>query len=447
MVSSTTSDETEPAVNSPIRQEDLRPFERRALLELKVRLEEAIVKNQLLKPRGGQNNDKRNSRVVAHPYSPENDEMCLISPRTNESPDGYDFKLWEVPLKPSRGHESTDVILLKFLNAREFRVSDALDMIRDTLIWREEFGADDILNEEGLDLPELEKVTFMNGKDRSGQPVCYNMYGAFKDKELYMSTFGDEEKREKFVRWRVRCMERGIRQLSFKSGETASILQVIDLKDCLSHSMKEFRTTTKKVVSILQDNYPEFVSKNIFLNASFRSYAYHALFSHFTSTRSKSKFIFVRPNQITKTLLKYIAPEDIPIQYGGFKREDDKEFSNESGKVSEVSVRAGCIETLEFYIAKPGETLLWDLSVVGWEVNYKEEFVPDDEGSYRVLIQKEKRLEETIRNSYYISEPGKVLITIINRTMKKKRLFHRSKSKPTIPLYNLLQHPHPHPTV
>jgi phosphatidylinositol transfer protein SFH5 len=96
---------------------------------------------------------------------------------------------------------------------------------------------------------------------------------------------------------------------------------------------------------------------------------------------------------------------------------------------------------------QPGETLVWDVSVVGWEVTYKEEFVPDDEGSYTVLIQKEKRLEETIRNSYYVSEPGKVLITIINRTVKKKRLFHRSKSKPTIPLYKIHRRAHSDPTV
>lgn len=49
---------------------------------------------------------------------------------------------------------------------------------------------------------------------------------------------------------------------------------------------------------------------------------------------------------------RYIAPEDIPIQYGGFKREDDKEFSDLNGKVTEVTLRAGCTETLEFYIAK-----------------------------------------------------------------------------------------------
>jgi hypothetical protein len=55
---------------------------------------------------------------------------------------------------------------------------------------------------------------------------------------------------------------------------------------------------------------------------------------------------------LTVVLFRYIAPEDIPIQYGGFKREVDEEFSDENGQVSEVTLRAGCTEILEFYIAK-----------------------------------------------------------------------------------------------
>lgn len=49
---------------------------------------------------------------------------------------------------------------------------------------------------------------------------------------------------------------------------------------------------------------------------------------------------------------RYIAPEDIPIQYGGFKREDDEEFSDENGKVSEVTLGARCAENLELYVEK-----------------------------------------------------------------------------------------------
>ena len=44
-------------------------------------------------------------------------------------------------------------------------------------------------------------------------------------------------------------------------------------------------------------------------------------------------------------LMKYFPAEEIPVQYGGFKRYDDTEFSNEA--VSEVVVKPGSSETIE----------------------------------------------------------------------------------------------------
>lgn len=79
--------------------------------------------------------------------------------------------------------------------------------------------------------------------------------------------------------------------------------------------------------------------------------------------------------------------------------------------------------------------MVWDLTVVGWDVYYKEEFVPDDEGSYKILLQERKRLGQGVRNSFYISEPGKMVITIENWTFKNKRVLYRSKAKPTLPMY------------
>lgn len=86
-------------------------------------------------------------------------------------------------------------------------------------------------------------------------------------------------------------------------------------------------------------------------------------------------------------------------------------------------------------------TILWDLTVVGWDVSYKEEFVPDDEGSYKVLLQihKEKKGGESVRNSFYIREPGKIVITIDNFMLKRKKVLYRYKTKPTVPMYVFLK--------
>ena len=77
-------------------------------------------------------------------------------------------------------------------------------------------------------------------------------------------------------------------------------------------------------------------------------------------------------------------------------------------------------------------TLTWDLTVLGWEVSYKEEFVPSDEGSYTIIIRKGKKMgptEEAVRNSFHAGEPGKVVITVENATRGKKKVLFRHKAK------------------
>lgn len=59
--------------------------------------------------------------------------------------------------------EKSDVILLKFLRARDFRVQDSLTMLLKCLQWRSDFGADGIPDEE-LGFKEIEGVVaYMQG--------------------------------------------------------------------------------------------------------------------------------------------------------------------------------------------------------------------------------------------------------------------------------------------
>ena len=169
-----------------------------------------------------------------------------------------DSSMWGVPLLG--GEDKADVILLKFLRARDFRVSDSLNMLLKCLAWRKEFGADNVVEEE-LGFKELEGVVaYMHGYDREGHPVCYNAYGVFKDKEMYERIFGDDEKLQKFLRWRVQVLERGINLLHFKPGGVNSIIQVTDLKDM---PKRELRVASNHILSLFQDNYPEMVARKV----------------------------------------------------------------------------------------------------------------------------------------------------------------------------------------
>lgn len=170
-----------------------------------------------------------------------------------------DASMWGIPLLG--GDDKADVILLKFLRARDFRIGDAHHMLLKCLSWRKEFGADTILEEDLGFNKELEGVVaYMQGYDKEGHPVCYNAYGVFKDKEMYERVFGDEEKLKKFLRWRVQVLERGIKVLHFKPGGVNSLIQVTDLKDM---PKRELRVASNQILSLFQDNYPEMVARKV----------------------------------------------------------------------------------------------------------------------------------------------------------------------------------------
>ncbi|KAI8523049.1 hypothetical protein RHMOL_Rhmol13G0044200 [Rhododendron molle] len=376
---------------------ELKQSRKKSLLEFRCLVEDAILSNYIL----GKNNGK---------FELPSDLRGNLR----------EITLWGVPLLPSGGHDGTDVVLLKFLKARDFKVLEAFNMLRRTLKWRREFKVEGILDEK-ID-SRLENLEFIDGEDKQGRPVCYTLFGALKNSEFYKSTFGTEEKNQEFLRWKVKSMEMGIQKLGFKSGRENSILQITDLKNSPGPATKELSSLNKKVVVLFQENYPELIFRNIYVNVPFWYYVSHALHSQFISQRTKSKFIFVRPLRVTQTLLKYIAPENLPVRYGGLKRENDNEFSTDD-------------TVLRF---SAGLTVIWDMTVVGYEVSYKEEFIPDDDCSYNVLLQKEKKMRESARNSFYIYEPGKIVITIDNgASSQKKKIFIRHKSKETLPVYSL----------
>lgn len=396
---------------------DLKEFEKKALSELKSKLEEAILGNTLfekeeIKKEGEEKNEGE-----------EKEEEKKVEVEEN------DVSLWGVSLLPSKGAEGVDVVLLKFLRAREFKVNDAFEMLKKTLKWRKESKIDSLVDEDfGSDLAS---AAYMNGVDHEGHPVCYNIFGAFESEELYQKIFGTEEKRSEFLRWRCMLMEKGIQKLNLKPGGVTSLLQINDLKNSPSPSKKELRVATKQTVAMLQDNYPEMVAKNIFINVPFWYYALNALLSPFLTQRTKSKFVVARPNKVTETLIKYIPIEEIPIQYGGFKRENDSEFSSQDVAASELILKAGSTATIEIPALEVGNTVCWDLTVLGWEVSYKEEFVPTDERSYTIIVQKGKKMgsqEGPIRNTFRNNEPGKVVLTVENTSNKKKRVLYRYKT-------------------
>ncbi|KAJ6296866.1 hypothetical protein OIU78_022570 [Salix suchowensis] len=56
-----------------------------------------------------------------------------------------EVSIWGIPLLAD---DRSDVILLKFLRARDFKVKDAFTMLKNTIRWRKEVGIDELLEED-----------------------------------------------------------------------------------------------------------------------------------------------------------------------------------------------------------------------------------------------------------------------------------------------------------
>ncbi|KAK1355578.1 Patellin-6 like [Heracleum sosnowskyi] len=349
--------------------------------------------------------------------SSERKALQELKQKLQESHD--QVSMWGIQLLS--GEERADVILLKFLRARDFRVQESFQMLVKCLEWRKEFEADGIV-EEDLNFKELEGiVAYMNGYDRDGHPVCYNAYGIFRDKDMYERIFGDDEKLQKFLRWRVQVLERGIKLLHFKPGGINSIIQVTDLKDM---PKRELRVASNHILSLFQDNYPEMVARKIFINVPWYFSVLYSVFSPFLTQRTKSKFVISTEGNVAETLYKYIRPENVPIQYGGLSRPSELE-NGPSKPTSEFTVKGGEKVNIQIEGIEAGATITWDIVVGGWELEYSAEFVPVAERSYTIAVEKPRKMaatEEAVHNSYTSKEAGKIVLSVDNTASRKRKV-------------------------
>ncbi|KAI5017749.1 patellin-6 [Hordeum vulgare subsp. vulgare] len=366
---------------------------------------------------------KEDSYVAA--ALPSSDLRALADLRALLATHPDQISIWGVPLNPpsdSPADERTDVVLLKFLRARDFRVRDAHAMLLRCAAWRAEFRADAVLDED-LGFKDLEGiVAYMHGWDREGHPVCYNAYGVFKDRDMYDRVFGDGDRLSRFLRWRVQIMERGVRALQLRPGGVNAIIQVTDLKDM---PKRELRAASNQILSLFQDNYPEMVARKVFVNVPWYFSVLFSMISPFLTERTKSKFVIAREGNVAETLFKFIRPELVPVQYGGLSRASELE-NGPPKPASEFTIKGGEKVFLEIDGIEAGATITWDLVVGGWELEYGAEYVPAAEGGYTLCVERTRKVpaaaDEPVHNTFTAKEPGKMVLSIDNSGSRKRKV-------------------------
>jgi len=231
------------------------------------------------------------------------EEVCKLAP----------IFLWGVQIDPSNpvGDACVSVILIKFLRARGLNVENATNMMISTLKWRKEFKADGLLTEQ---FPEeiFGGVGRVFGKDKDERPVTYNVYGGNNDMAAAFSPV------ERFIRWRVQLMERGITLIDFVNVD--SMVQVHDYEGVgLGSRDANSKAAASQASKIFQDYYPEFLSKKFFINVpGFMTWIFW-LFKPLISANTLAKMNVVGSGTSTigDALLPVISAKELPKRYGG----------------------------------------------------------------------------------------------------------------------------------
>jgi len=186
-------------------------------------------------------------------------------------------------------------------------------MIQATIKWRIEFKAAETVHES---FPEdvFGGFGYVEGKDKEGRPITYNVYGPNKASQL-TAIFSDLDR---FLRWRVALMEKGLRQVDFETVD--SLVQVHDY-DGVSLTSRDAasKEAATQATKLFQDHYPELLHVKFFVNVPSLFTWIFWLFKPLVSaqTFAKLKVVGTGPVTIGKDLLPVVDASQLPKRYGG----------------------------------------------------------------------------------------------------------------------------------
>eukprot|EP00897_Mesotaenium_endlicherianum_P000193 jgi/Mesen1/10174/ME000076S09683 len=210
--------------------------------------------------------------------------------------------------------------LLRFLKARKFDTEKTKLMWSNMLKWREEFGADDIV--EAFDFPEVSDVKQHypqghHGVDRDGRPVYIELVGRVDaSKVLKFTTV------ERYCKFHVKEFERTF-DLKFPACTIAAgkhIDQTTTIMDLSEFGLKNFSRDARELIARISqldsDYYPETLHKMFVINAGTAFKAIWGSVKGFLDPKTAAKIQLLGTKYHAK-LHEAIDPSQLPESLGG----------------------------------------------------------------------------------------------------------------------------------
>ncbi|XWS54101.1 hypothetical protein CRYUN_Cryun10bG0059500 [Craigia yunnanensis] len=196
-----------------------------------------------------------------------------------------------------------DLMIRRFLRARDLDIEKASTMFLKYLSWRKTFLPKGFISESEISSQLAPNKLCMQGLDKQGRPIVVTFGGRHKPIK------GNLEEFKRFVVY-------GLEKICARMPKGQEKFVAIGDLEGWGYSNSDIRAYVASL-SILQDCYPERLAKLFIVHVPYIFMTAWKVVYPFIDSRTKKKIVFVENKRLTSTLLGDIDDNQLPDIYGG----------------------------------------------------------------------------------------------------------------------------------
>ncbi|CAN6485617.1 unnamed protein product [Victoria cruziana] len=199
--------------------------------------------------------------------------------------------------------EHDDLMLRRFLRARDLNIEKSTAMFLKYLKWRREFMPRGFVSESEIPNEIRKEKVFVQGFDKEGRPLAVIMAGRHTS---------DDRDLEEIKRLTVYAVD----MLCARTNDQQEKFALIGDFQGWGYASSDIRAYIA-VLEILQDYYPERMGKVYMVHVPYLFWTAWKIVYPFIDDNTKKKITFVENKHIKETLLEDIDEHHLPDVYGG----------------------------------------------------------------------------------------------------------------------------------
>ncbi|KAM7297430.1 SEC14-like protein 1 [Ixodes scapularis] len=292
-----------------------------------------------------------------------------------------------------QGKVPSDQTLVRFLQAQDFNLEKAREMLCQSLVWRKKYQVDRILST--YDLPQVVKEYFPGGwhhHDKDGRPMYVLRLGQV-DMKGFIKSIGEQG----LVKLTLHLCEEGLKrteEATLKTGKPISSWTcLLDLEGLnMRHLWRPGMRALLHIIEMMEANYPETMGRCLVVRAPRVFPILWALVGTFINDNTRAKFTFFADGNHTPTgLAEFLDPAHVPDFLGGpcqtsipdgglipknlYMSEEDYEREKADGMhlfddtmYHSVSLARGQVHEVVLNVSDQGSVICWDFDIMKEDV-------------------------------------------------------------------------------